>query len=107
MPVECTTPAPRQSACLRGYVPRATPLLQLLPPTPASPLATVPVPPSPGCHQAGRQAGGAIQPALVSAGSKNPKIALKLAEFQTDSEGKVRRAQEASRSFWNFQKQWG
>lgn len=27
--------------------------------------------------------------ALVSAGSKNPKIALKLAEFQTDGQGKV------------------
>ena len=27
---------------------------------------------------------------FISAGSKNPKIALKLAEFQTDSQGKVR-----------------
>lgn len=27
--------------------------------------------------------------AFISAGSKNPKIALKLAEFQTDSQGKV------------------
>lgn len=29
-------------------------------------------------------------PTFLSAGSKNPKIALKLAEFQTDSQGKVR-----------------
>ena len=28
-------------------------------------------------------------PCFVSTGSKNPKIALKLAEFQTDSQGKV------------------
>lgn len=27
---------------------------------------------------------------FISVGSKNPKIALKLAEFQTDSQGKVR-----------------
>lgn len=37
---------------------------------------------------------------FIFVGSKNPKIALKLAEFQADSQGKVRGAGELQRSFW-------
>lgn len=82
------------TSCRRTFRPRLLPTL-----TPTMPPVHLPVgvalPPRP--HAAAIARWGhwlsALSPVLLT-GSKNPKIALKLAEFQTDRQGKVRPPEE-------------